>query len=368
MAAITPLLMPKWGLSMQEGSIVHWWKQPGDAINPDDDLVDIETSKITNVAPAPAGGVLRRIVAGVGETLPVGALIGVLADPAVADDDIEQFVAAFQASFVPPDTTGESADALALSTVQVGPRIMRIGQVDAEGEPSVLIHGFSGDLTNWTFNLEALAERGPVLAIDLPGHGGSSKDVGDGSLSTLAGIMADVLQQLAVGPAHLVGHSLGAAVATRLAIDHPDLVKSLTLICPVGLPGSSLSETFLTGVIEAERPRDLRPVLEELMADGSRVTREMVEAVVKAKRVDGAEEALTVLRDRMVEGSDFEALRNELSQIAQAHVISTRADRIAGVPDGAALPPGWRVTFVEDAGHMPHVEQSAKVNALLVAT
>ena len=161
MAAITPLLMPKWGLSMQEGSIVHWWKQPGDAINPDDDLVDIETSKITNVAPAPAGGVLRRIVAGVGETLPVGALIGVLSDAAVAEDDIEQFVAAFQASFVPPDTTGESADALALSTVQVGPRIMRIGQVDAEGEPSVLIHGFSGDLTNWTFNLEALAERGP---------------------------------------------------------------------------------------------------------------------------------------------------------------------------------------------------------------
>lgn len=367
MAAITPVLMPKWGLSMQEGAVVHWWKQQGDTIELDGDLVDIETSKITNVAPAPVAGVLRRIVAGVGETLPVGALLGVLSDADVGDEAIDQFVTDFQGSFVPPESAGDSDDALVLSTVQVGQRLLRIGQVDAEGEPTVLIHGFAGDLTNWTFNLEALRARGPVVAIDLPGHGGSSKDVGDGSLSVLAGIVADLLQQLAIGPAHLVGHSLGAAVAARVTLDRADMVNSLTLICPVGLLGSTVPEAFLTGVIEAERPRDMRPILETLMADGSRVTREMVEAVVKSKRLDGAEEALGLLRDRMVEGADFRDLQADLSRIGRAHVIVTRQDSIAGIPDIGALPPGWRVTFVDDAGHMPHVEQAETVNALIVS-
>src|SRR5260221_7218173 len=97
MSAVTAVRMPKWGLSMQEGAIVDWWKAEGDAIAEGDDLVDIETSKITNVCESPAAGVLRRIVAQPGETLPVGALIGVLAEPATADAEIDAFIADFHA-------------------------------------------------------------------------------------------------------------------------------------------------------------------------------------------------------------------------------------------------------------------------------
>ena len=63
------------------------------------------------------------------------------------------------------------------------------------------------------FNQAALAEDRPVYAIDLPGHGGSSKDVGDGSRATLAAAVLDFMDAVGIASAHLVGHSLGGAIA-----------------------------------------------------------------------------------------------------------------------------------------------------------
>lgn len=366
-AAVTPVRMPKWGLSMQEGAIVDWWKAQGDRVAQGEDLVDIETSKIANVCEAPASGVLRRIVAPAGETLPVGALIGVVADAEVSDAEVEAFIADFQARFTPKDAGAGGADALALSMVEAGGRTIRAGRAGpAEGVPVVLVHGYAGDLNNWLFNLEALAAEHPVIALDLPGHGASSKDVGDGSLGALAEAVFAALQSLGVARAHLIGHSLGAAVAARLAVDHPGLARSLTLISPAGLSASGVSETFLTGVIEAQRARDLRPFMEMLPADPAMVTKDMVEELMKFKRLDGAEDALIALRGRMVDGADFAALRGDLRAIPAALVIASRADRIVGAPDAAALPAGFKLAWIDDAGHLPHMEKAAEVNALLV--
>jgi pyruvate dehydrogenase E2 component (dihydrolipoamide acetyltransferase) len=365
--SVTPVRMPKWGLSMQEGAIVDWWKQEGASVAEGEDLVDIETSKITNVFESPGAGVLRRIVAQPGETLPVGALIAVLADAGDSDADVDAFIADFQASYVPPAADDESAQALALSNVEAGGRTIRVGRAgEGEASPVVLIHGYAGDLNNWLFNVEALSAVAPVIAVDLPGHGGSSKDVGDGSLKTLADAVAAALDKLGVAEAHLVGHSLGAAVAARLAIDHTGIARSLTLIAPAAIPETPVNEEFLTGVIDAQRARDLKPVLEMLLADPDMVTKDMVEDVLKAKRVDGVEEALSVLRDRLVDGADAAALRADLAAIPSALIIASKADRIVGAPDQAHLPPGFRITWIEGAGHMPHLEKAAEVNDLIL--
>jgi pyruvate dehydrogenase E2 component (dihydrolipoamide acetyltransferase) len=365
---VTPVKMPKWGLSMQEGKIVDWLKPEGAEVAEGEDLVDIETSKITNVCESPAAGVLRKIVAQPEDILPVGALIAVVADADASDADIDAFIADFQASYMPPEPGDESVELLKLSTVDAGGRTIRAGRAGPEaGTPVVLIHGYAGDLNNWLFNLEALAAVAPVIAIDLPGHGGSSKDVGDGSLKTLADTVAAALDALGVGEAHLVGHSLGAAVAARLAIDHPGLARTLTLIAPAGLSSTGVSEEFLSGVIDAQRARDLKPVLERLLADPAMVTKDMVEDVLKSKRVDGVEEALSALRDRMVDGRDAAALRADLAAIPDALVIASRDDRIVGAPDESLLPPGFRVVWIEGAGHMPHLEKAGEVNGLLVA-
>jgi pyruvate dehydrogenase E2 component (dihydrolipoamide acetyltransferase) len=359
--------MPKWGLSMQEGAIVEWWKGEGDIVSEGDDLVDIETAKITNVAESPAAGVLRRIVAGSGETLPVGALIGVVADASVSDAEIDAFVTEFQTTFVVSDADAEDGGALKLSSVNVPGGTIQIGKTGLEdGTPIVLLHGYSGDLNSWLFNIEGLAALGPVIALDLPGHGGSSKTVGDGSLGTLAASVSAALSAAGVESAHLIGHSLGAALAARIAIDKPGLAKSLTLISPAGFPGTAVSEAFLTGVIDASRAKDLKPVLEMLLASPEGVTKAMIDDMLKFKRTDGVEEALAAIRDRLVDGADAKALKAELAAIPTALVIASRTDQIIGVVDEAALPPGFRVVWIADAGHMAHLEQAAQVNALLV--
>jgi len=366
MPDVIPVRMPKWGLSMQEGAVVHWWKAQGDSLTEGEDLVDIETSKINNVYEAPAAGVLRRIVIGEGETVPVGALIAVVADPAVSEAELDAFIADFQANFTPEAEEGESVQALALSTFEVGGRQVRLGRAgEGAAAPVVLIHGYSGDMNNWLFNVEALAARGPVVAVDLPGHGGSSKDVGDASLRTLADTVQAALAAASVTEAHLVGHSLGAAVAARIAADRPDFARSLTLIAPAGLPGTAVSEPFLTGVIESQRARDLKPWMEMLVADPEMVTKDMVEDVLKFTRLDGVEEALTAIRDRMLASGDTAELQADLAKIPSALVIAGRTDQIVGAPDEAALPPGFRVVWIEGAGHMPHLEKAAEVNALI---
>jgi pyruvate dehydrogenase E2 component (dihydrolipoamide acetyltransferase) len=364
---VTPVKMPKWGLSMQEGTIVAWWKEEGAEVAEGEDLVDIETSKITNVCESPVAGVLTKIVAGPGEALPVGALIGVVADADASQAQVEAFIADFQMNYVPPEVGDEGVEVLKLATVDAGGKTIRVGRSGPEeGTPVVLIHGYAGDLNSWLFNIGALSAVAPVIAVDLPGHGGSSKDVGDGSLTSLADTVAAALDTLGVAEAHLIGHSLGAAVAARLAIDHTGLARSLALIAPFGLSGAGPSAEFLTGVIDAQRARDLKPVMEMLLADPAMVTKGMVEDVLKFKRTDGVEEALSALRDRMVEGKDAATLRADLPAIPSALVIASRTDRIVGAPDETALPRGFTIVWIDGAGHMPQLEKASEVNNLLV--
>jgi pyruvate dehydrogenase E2 component (dihydrolipoamide acetyltransferase) len=94
-------------------------------------------------------------------------------------------------------------------------RYLKLGNTD--GPPIVFVHGFGGDLNNWLFNQEALAEHHTAYAIDLPGHGGSTKDVGAGDLASMTAALAAWMDALKIARAHLVGHSMGGAVkpATR---------------------------------------------------------------------------------------------------------------------------------------------------------
>jgi pyruvate/2-oxoglutarate dehydrogenase complex dihydrolipoamide acyltransferase (E2) component len=93
---IQALTMPKLGLTMKEGTLAAWHAAPGAAVEAGQALFDVETEKVASECSAEAGGVLRRQVAAVGATLPVGALIGVVADAAVDDAAIDRFIADFR--------------------------------------------------------------------------------------------------------------------------------------------------------------------------------------------------------------------------------------------------------------------------------
>ena len=104
-----------------------------------------------------------------------------------------------------------------------------------EGEASViLLHGFGGDLNNWLFNHPALSENHSVYAFDLLGHGGSSKEVGDGSIFTLTNSILQAVSKIGIENSNWVGHSLGGAIAMNAAKISPETAKSLTLIASAG--------------------------------------------------------------------------------------------------------------------------------------
>jgi len=94
MSEIHPIEVPKWGMTMEEGTIGEWQVAEGEAFSKGAPLCTIESSKISNELEAPFDGFLRRIVAGIGDTLPVGALIAVSADPSVPDSEVDAFIAA----------------------------------------------------------------------------------------------------------------------------------------------------------------------------------------------------------------------------------------------------------------------------------
>src|SRR4051812_31607342 len=171
---IAKLGMPKWGLSMTEGRVLDWLVEEGAEVGPGDELCEVETEKITGAVEAAASGILRRRIGSVGDVIPVGGLLGVIADASESDADIDAFVAEFEANFVPE----AEQDAGAQTEMAGGIRYLKQGDA---GEPVVLIHGFGGDLNNWLFALPALADEHTVYALDLPGHGGFSKGVGDRS-------------------------------------------------------------------------------------------------------------------------------------------------------------------------------------------
>ncbi|MFT8418884.1 MAG: acetoin dehydrogenase dihydrolipoyllysine-residue acetyltransferase subunit [Acetobacter sp.] len=361
---ITPITMPKFGLAMTEGKIAGWNIAPGGHVDAGQEIADIETTKITNGYESPASGTLRRQIAEEGETLPVGALLGVLAEPAVSDADIDAFIAKFQADFS-SDSTGTEQDdhsePVLLSVGDLTLRVLDAGQGDST--PLLFIHGFGGDLGNWMLNQPAFATNRRTVAFDLPGHGGSSKNVGDGKPATFAATAAALLDKLDIAKAHIVAHSLGGAIALELAKAFAPKVASLTLIAPAGL-GQDINMDFIEGFITADRRKTLEPVLNYLVHDKTLISRKMVEDIIRFKRLDGAVQGLqTIAQSCFPGGQQADDLRPVLEGFAgPAQIIWGADDEILSSNSAKDLPEAITVLILAQTGHMPQLEKAADVN------
>jgi pimeloyl-ACP methyl ester carboxylesterase len=126
--------------------------------------------------------------------------------------------------------------------------------VGGEGAPVVLVHGLAGSAANWVELLPDLAERHRVLAVDLPGHGGS-EPAGSGATTTqFADAVAGVIEVEQAGPALVAGHSFGGLVALRLAQRRPELVRALLLVAPAGIGSGTRAAQRLVSLAGALRP------------------------------------------------------------------------------------------------------------------
>jgi pyruvate dehydrogenase E2 component (dihydrolipoamide acetyltransferase) len=361
MGEIQPIVMPKWGLAMEEGTLTSWLVQNGSKIEKGQEIAEIETTKIANAFESPASGTLRRLVARPGDALPVGALLAVMASSAISDAEIDDFVSSFIVeSPTDADTEGAAAER---KLVRDGRELVfKAAGLNNVATPVVLIHGFGGDSDNWLFNLDELARSRPVYAVDLPGHGKSTKTT-TGELGELARAVGDLLRELNGAKVHLVGHSLGAAVAFQILRDRPEAVASITGIAPAGLD-DRINDDFIEGFISANKRKDVKAALRLLVGDPDLVSTHMIEAVQRYKRLEGAKEALRAIADKnLPAGRQAVNFRDLVKQdLVPILIVWGERDAILDPTASRGLPSSVEVVRLENIGHMPHMEAASMVN------
>ncbi|HKG09899.1 MAG TPA: alpha/beta hydrolase [Gaiellaceae bacterium] len=147
--------------------------------------------------------------------------------------------------------------------------------VGGEGPSLLLLHGLGGAASNWIELAPELARENRVIAVDLPGHGGSSPLPALPNLEPFADRVGFVLRREAADPAVVVGHSLGCVVALRLAMRSPELVRGLVLVSAAGIGSTTRRARYALALSSLVQPGRLLAPFRDRIA-GSRRLRAFV--------------------------------------------------------------------------------------------
>jgi pyruvate dehydrogenase E2 component (dihydrolipoamide acetyltransferase) len=155
-----------------------------------------------------------------------------------------------------------------VESVVTARRIMNVNREwlrRGEGPPIVFLHGFGADLHGWRPVQRLLPETWPALAVDLPGHGLSPLGE-EASFGALVAAVRAALAEEGAGVVHLIGHSLGGAVAVALAHEAGVKALSLMLIASARL-GEETNAAFFDGFLQADTETGLTSWLNMLVTD-----------------------------------------------------------------------------------------------------
>lgn len=247
------------------------------------------------------------------------------------------------------------------------------------GAPLLLLHGFTGRASGWGAHATAFARHFRVVVVDLPGHGrsGVPGDPARASVERTADDLVAILQRVDASPAHVLGYSLGARVALRLAVAHPDAVQRLVLESPsAGLA----TEADRRDRRQADEDRAARLVGDGMAAFVDEWEREPVfasqaslspagAARLRSERLRNRPAGLAASLRGAGQGS-MQPLHDRLAEVrVPTLVIAGNLDptgraRAAAVAAGI---PGARLEIIADAGHAPHLETPARFRSLALA-
>ena len=417
-----PILVPQVGQDLTEATIVELHVKLGDTVKKGDLVAVVESEKASFEVEAFVAGVVISLPFKVGDVAPVLEPLMLLGEPGevAAPTAAKQaavvpvpapvklptpaaVVAAAAAAPVTPPTTALGARssspvarriaqeqgldvariagsgpggavvmrdvdaALAANGAQGATLVLRTLQ-SGHGVPVVFLHGFGADLSSWRPLIGRIGLGQPLMALDLPGHGASQGH----TAADFAGIVTAVGQTLRALPGgiHLVGHSLGAAVAIALTARGDLDVRSLTLISPAGL-GPSVAGDFVDGFLAARSEAALAAWMRRLVHDPASLAPVLVRATLSSRQDAGLVPAQTRVARGVFEGGTHLFSVNAALQAYRGPctVIAGRSDAI--VPFGeieAAVPSHVALHRLNQVGHLPQVEAMDLVQTLIART
>jgi len=259
----------------------------------------------------------------------------------------------------------------------------------SKGPTFVLVHGLGGSHANWLALAPMLAQRGRVLALDLPGFGLSPLAGRKATMASSRSIISRFIHDVAATPVVLIGNSMGGALSIAQAVEDPDWVRGLVLIAPA-LPRHgrhSLDSTvagFLSAaivptiggrliggrlIVNGLRYYGAKRMVERMLAlctvDPSRVPQEIVDAhleVAKRRAFEIDVPAAFLQQTRSLVGT-LGRRRRYLGALrdvsAPTLLIGGASDRLvprASVEAIARIRPDWDHVMLDDCGHVPMLE------------
>jgi 2-hydroxy-6-oxonona-2,4-dienedioate hydrolase len=258
------------------------------------------------------------------------------------------------------------------------------------GDPAapavVMMHGLSGHAESFVRNVVPLSRAGyRVVAVDAIGHGFSAKPDDVTYHSPLfERHLLDLLDAIGAERAHLVGQSLGAWTGWRVALSHPQRIRSLTSATGAGMlldDQASRRESeeihkrvgaVTARALEEPTRERVRARLEWLMASPDRVTDELVETRFTIFNLPDSRRVMAKM------SAEQTSVENRANLIGEAELASTTVpvmlvwtDKNPTVPAStarraAAIVPGARFELIEDAGHWPQFEQPEAFHHVVV--
>lgn len=217
----------------------------------------------------------------------------------------------------------------------------------------VLIHGFGASHAVWDVIMSSLAKRARTLAYDLPGHGLSLQAPGAGSAKFAArGILADLSQQ-GIENAHVVGHSMGGAVATLMALTEPQRIASLTLLAPGGY-GPEINGPLLRRYAEADEKEEIRTCLAAMSGEGAVVPDDTLRPYLATRGMSGQREKLIEIAATITQGDRQGVIPRELLETLSLPVtiLWGTGDPVLPFTQTGNLPTHFALDAVTGAGHM----------------
>ncbi|TRZ52613.1 MAG: alpha/beta hydrolase [Dehalococcoidia bacterium] len=243
-----------------------------------------------------------------------------------------------------------------------------------EGEPVILLHGFGSDSYSWHNNIDTLAAKFKIYALDLWGCGYSTRELLNYGYPLYAQQLLSFMNALNIERASLIGQSMGGGTIIKFTAEYRDRVKSIILVCAAGMPHRPVPTQQIValpglGELVLSLPTNLirKLIVKKVYLYRKEITQEYFDGLTWSQKIKGSNEAFL----RIIRLKFFHTLRDEIHHLGEMGVptLIVWGYHDKGIPVRLGqeihhILKGSRTEVFEKSAHEPHDEEPERFNRI----